>query len=160
MVQPRSNAILRVVDSAGQEHIADLPSEMVDLPCVVCRDVHVAMNFLGMTGTFFCHSCWYKMGMRPIGGGAYAHLEPDILFVGDRANIPACPTYDASFGVCTPFRIIQQVKDKADLRRAIDECLGEHGRVITDEHLQDACTSILNSISDEQFACLLKQGKL
>lgn len=149
-----------VVDGDGKEHIADLPNPMIDQACVFCETLHFGMNFLAMSGTYFCNDCWYKMGMRPVGGGAYAHLEQDVLFIGNRANIPACPTYDPDFGKSTPFHIIKKVKGKPRLRRAIDECLGEHGRAVTDEHLQDECTAILGSMNDEQFELLVSQGKL
>jgi hypothetical protein len=151
---------VRIVDGDGVQHIADFPCTSIEQACVVCETLHTGMNILAMTGTYFCNSCWYKMGMRAVGGGAYAHLEKDVLFVGEMANVPACPTYDPNFGACTPFEIFQKVKGKPDLHRAIDECLGPHGHAITDDHLQDECTAILNFVSDEQFECLLKQGKL
>ena len=149
-----------IVDGGGKVHTADFPTDMTDQPCVFCKTQHFGMNFLAMSGTYFCNPCWYKLGMRPIVGGAYAHLEKDILFIGNRANIPTCPTYDPDFGVCTPFQIIQKVRDKPHLRRAIDECLGKHGRAVTDECLQDECTAILGLIDDRQFECLVTQGKL
>ena len=157
---PVGTTRVTVIDGDGKEHIADISNPMIDQACVFCETLHFGMNFLAMSGTYFCNDCWYKMGMRPVGGGAYAHLEQDVLFIGNRANIPACPTYDPNFGACTPFEIFQKVKGKPDLRRAIDECLGPHGHAITDDHLQDECTAILNFVSDEQFECLLKQGKL
>ena len=149
-----------IVDRDGKKHTADFPTNMIDQPCVFCETQHLGMNFLAMSSTFFCNSCWYKLGMRSVGGGAYAHLEKDVLFIDEQANVPACPTYDINFGACTPFEIFQKVTGKPDLRRAIDECLGEHGHAITDEHLQDECTTILSSVSNEQFECLMKQGKL
>ena len=108
-----------VVDGDGKEHIADFSNPMIDQACVFCETLHFGMNFLAMSGTYFCNDCWYKMGMRPVGGGAYAHLEQDVLFIGNRANIPACPTYDPDFGKSTPFHIIKKVKGKPRLRRAI-----------------------------------------
>ena len=60
----------------------------------------------------------------------------------------------------SPFDSKANWPGKPDLCFAINECLGEHGRAVTDEHLQDECTAILGSITDEQFECLLKQGKL
>lgn len=151
---------VHIVDSDGIEHTAEVPNSMIDRPCVVCETLHSGMNFLPMSGTFFCNDCWYKMGMRAVGGGAYAHLGPDVLFIGNQANISACPTHDPDFGVCTPFAIIQKVKEKPHLRHAIDECLGEHGRAITNENLQDECTAILELIDDKQFESLVSQGKL
>ena len=151
---------VRVVDSHGIEHTADFPSAMRDDACVVCHQLHAGMNLLALSGTFFCDSCWYQMGMRPVGGGAYAHTQPDALFVDARANIPGCPTYDADFGACTPFEIRRAVRARPTLKRALDECLGEHGRTVTREDLQDECTAILGSISARQFDCLVQQGRL
>ena len=151
---------VRIVDTDDTVHTADFPNSMIDQACAVCETVHSGMNFLAMSATYFCNDCWYKMGMRPAGGGLYLHLEADVLFIGELANIPECPTYDANFGASTPFEIFKKVKGKPDLRRAIDECLSQHGRAITDERLQDECTAILSSVSNEQFECLLAQGKM
>ena len=110
-----------VHDGDGKEHKGDFPSFIDDKACVVCKTLHSGMNLLGMSQTFFCNDCWYKMGMRPVGGGAYAHTGEDVLFKGDQANSPACPTHDPAFGVCTPYEIIMEVKDKPLLWRAINE---------------------------------------
>ena len=157
---PAGTTRVCIVDGDGKEHTANFPIDMIDKPCVFCETQHFGMNFLAMSSTYFCNSCWHKLGMRSVGGGAYAHLEKDVLFIGNRANIPACPTHDPDFEVCTPFEIIKNVKHKPHLRRAIDECLGEHGRVVTDERLQEESTAILGLIDDKQFECLVLQGKL
>lgn len=163
MVRPMTR--VTVTDGNGVEHIVDLPEGKVDdRPCAFCQTLHAGMNFLEKkesdTCLFYCDSCWFQMGMRPMAGGIYAHLEKDALFIDERANIPACPTHDPNFGPSTPYHLIQEVKDQPSLRQAIDECLGEHGRAVTNEHLQSECTRILGLVEEKQFECLVKQGKL
>ena len=152
---------VRVVDAAGNIFDETIDSKYVDLPCSVCNALHPDMNKVCMTIKHcYCNECFFKMGMRKVATGLYAHTATDTLFVNNMANLETCPTHVEKYGNATPYFLIQRVMEDAALELAINECLGPHGRSVTREDLQDEATSILNEVSDEQFECLVLQGKL
>lgn len=129
--------------------------------CTYCHTEHrsASLNLLPLSpDKLYCDDCFHAMGMRRIASCVYAHLAPDDLFVGARANHPASPLHDPSFGPATPLYMRRALAKDSDLRRAVDECLSEHGRCVSREDLQLNATQLLNRATPQEMDLLIKQG--
>ena len=130
--------------------------------CTYCHTEQQAasLNLLPALSTdkMYCDDCFYAMGMRRMASCVYVHVAPDTLFVGAQANHPASPLHDPCFGPVTPLFMRQVLNTDANLRRAVDECLSEHGRSVSHEERQPEATALLNRASPEEMDLLVRQG--
>ena len=117
----------------------------------------------------YCLDCYEAMGMRQLKTGGlmralmgqqWVHVEPDTLFIGEKANHPAAPVHMKNLAPYVQIPIRLAIREDMKMQALIEAVVQNGGRVPDDMIDHSAVTKVMDELSADEKKVLFSKGTI